>query len=178
LFDTYTFFVAGDAAYCTDVLGTAKISYGLAVGGASENPEGRTETTLTSLEHDTGNLIPVGGPAVSPIADEFDNIFGITYNYNPGVSFEILCEGESIFLDVTQCPDEDICIVYLDDHNSRNVMLVWGFEWRGTYAGSVFIGDTATWAAYPDAHMFLLRWIDSDGDLIPQVSEIIVEVVH
>jgi hypothetical protein len=178
LFNTYTFFVAGDAAYCTDVLGAAKISYGLALGGVSENPEGRTETFLTPSEHDTGNLIPVGGPAVSPIADEFDSIFDITYNYNPGVSFEIFCEGESIFLDLTHCPDEDTCIVYLGVHNSRNIMLVWGFDWRGTYAGSVLIGDTATWGVYPDAHMFLLRWIDSNGDLIPQIPEIIVEVVH
>jgi hypothetical protein len=170
--------VAGDIAYCTDVLGTAKIAYGLAIGGASENPEGRTETFLTPLEHDTGNLIPVGGPAVSPIADEFDQIFGITYNHNPGVSFQIFAEGESIYLNLANYPERDICIVYLGEHNGRNIILVWGYGWEGTYAGSVLMGDTATWAAYPDVHMFLLRWIDSNGDLIPQISEIIVEVVH
>jgi hypothetical protein len=70
--------VVSDSAYCTDVLGTAKISYGLALGGASQNPEERTDFILTSTEHDTGNLISVGGSAVNPVADEFDNHFGIT----------------------------------------------------------------------------------------------------
>ena len=32
LFDTNSYFVTGDTAYCTDALGTAKISYGLALG--------------------------------------------------------------------------------------------------------------------------------------------------
>jgi hypothetical protein len=60
LFNTNSYFVVGDKAYCTDVLGTAKISYGLA-SGTEENPEGRTDSVLTELEHDTGNLIIVGG---------------------------------------------------------------------------------------------------------------------
>jgi hypothetical protein len=175
LFNTNSYMVVGDTAYCTDVLGTAKISYGLALGGASENPEGRTDIILTQTEHDTGNLIIVGGPAVNPAADEFDTIFGITYNFNPGISFEIFCEGESIYLDLAKYPQEDICILYLGEHNLRDVMIAWGYGWEGTYAGSAFIGDPANWQAYEGAHMLMLRWRDSNGDGLVQMPEITVE---
>lgn len=174
-FSSNAFFVVGNDAYCTDVLGTGKIAYGLADGGVTENPEGRTHTILTTTEHDTGNLMIVGGPAINPVADEFDAEFGITYDYVPGVSFEIFSEGESIFLDLTQYPSQDICIVYTGTDNGRNIMLVWGYGWQGTYAGSVYMGDPATWAAYPDAHLLLLRWNDSNGDGLVQMGEISVE---
>ena len=174
-FSSNAFFVVGNNAYCTDVLGTGKIAYGLADGGVTENPEGRTHTILTTAEHDTGNLMIVGGPAINPVADEFDVEFDITYTYIPDVSFEIFSEGESIFLNLTQYPNQDICIVYTGVDNGRNIMLVWGYGWRGTYAGSVFMGDPATWAAHPDAHLLLLRWIDGNGDGLVQMGEISVE---
>jgi len=175
LFYSNTYFVAGDKAYCTDVLGSAKIAFGLAKGGAYENPEGRTERILTVTEHDTGNLIMVGGPAVSPVADEFDTIFGITYNYIPGVSFEIHCEGESIYLNLGQYPNQDICIVYLGVHNSRNIMLVWGYGWEGTYAGSFLMGDPNAWQSFSSCHMLMVRWIDINGDGLVQMNELYVE---
>lgn len=175
-FSTYSFFVAGDTAYCTDVLGSSKISYGLADGGVTENPEGRTDVILTTTEHDTGNLIIVGGPAVNPVADEFDAVFGITYTFVPDTSFEIQCEGESIFLDIANnYPQEDICIVYLGEDNSRNVMLVWGYGWYGTYAGAMFIGNIVNWDNYPTNHMLMLRWNDGNSDGLVQSGEINVE---
>ncbi len=174
-FDTNSLFVVGNGAYCTDVLGTGKIAYGLAAGGVTENPEGRTHTILTSEEHNTGNLLVVGGPAVNFVAREFDGVFGISYVYNEGVSFQISCEGESIHLDIPQYPHEDICIVYVGEDNSRNVMLVWGYGWQGTYAGSVFIGDPVNWQAYATAHVLMLRWVDANADGLVQMWEVTVE---
>lgn len=175
-FSTYTFFVAGDTAYCTDVLGMDKIAYGLADGGVTENPEGRTDVILTTTEHDTGNLIVVGGPAVNPVATEFGDIFGITYEFHAGVSFEIFCEGESIYLDIANdYPQQDICIVYMGEHNGRTVMLVWGYGWYGTYAGSVLAGDSNTWSAFSGSHMLLVRWNDGNSDGLIQDIEITVE---
>jgi hypothetical protein len=174
LFNTNSYFVVGDKAYCTDVLGTAKISYGLAAG-TEENPEGRTDSVLTELEHDTGNLIIVGGPAVNPIATEFGRYFRITYENHPDVSFKINAENESIFLDLTEYPKEDICLVYLEHHKGRNVLMVWGYGWEGTYAGSVFAADPGTWEKYEGAHMFMLRWNDLNRDGLVQKSEITVE---
>jgi hypothetical protein len=174
LFSTNSYFVVGDKAYCTDVLGTAKISYGLA-SGTEENPEGRTDSVLTELEHDTGNLIIVGGPAVNPIATEFGRYFRITYENHPDVSFKINAENESIFLDLTEYPKEDICLVYLGHHKGRNVLMVWGYGWEGTYAGSVFAADPRTWEKYEGAHLFMLRWNDLNRDGLVQKSEITVE---
>ncbi|MBU7026743.1 MAG: hypothetical protein HXS48_07350 [Theionarchaea archaeon] len=175
LFYNYSFFAVGDQAYCTDVLGSAKIAFGLAKGGAFENAEGRTDLIMTPAEHDTGNLMIVGGPAINPLAVEFDSKFDIAYNHNPGVSFQIFCEGKSIYLDLTQYPRQDICIVYLGTHNSRNVLLVWGYGWQGTYAGSAFMGNPVNWQAYSGAHMLMLRWVDSNADDLVQMTEIIVE---
>jgi hypothetical protein len=175
LFDTNTFFVAGDNAYCTDVLGSAKIAFGLSAGGASENPEGRTDVILTTAEHDAGNLIPVGGPAINPVADEFGIYFGITYQYVENVSFTIYADGYSLYLNLQNYPERDICIVYIGEENNRNIMLVWGYGWRGTYAGSAFMGDPDNWALYEGYHMLMIRWIDSNGDLLVQMDEITVE---
>jgi hypothetical protein len=175
LFDTNTFFVAGDTAYCTDVLGAAKIAFALGQAGTLENPEGRTDLQLTILEHDTGNLIPIGGPAVNPVADEFDSYFGVTYEYQPGVSFEIFADLQSIYLDLTTYPQQDIAIIYLARHNNRYVMLVWGYGWEGTYAASVLLGDIANWDLYSAYHMIMLRWMDLNIDGLVQENEIVVE---
>jgi hypothetical protein len=175
LFDTNTFLVAGDTAYATDVLGSAKIAFALGQAGASENPEGRTDLTLTTIEHDTGNLIPVGGPAVNPISTEFGGYFNVTYNYVPGVRFEIFADSQSIYLDLTLYPAEDIAIIYLAEHNGRYVMMVWGYGWEGTYAASVFLGDINNWSLFNGYHMAMIRWVDSNTDGLVQAGEITVE---
>jgi hypothetical protein len=175
LFNQDSYLVVGDNAYCTDVLGTAKISHGLALGGSCQNPEGRTDMILTPWERDAGNLIIVGGPAVNPAATEFGGYLGITYEYVSRQSFTISCEGRSIYLDLRDYPQEDICIIYLGELSSRNVMLVWGYGWRGTYAGSLFMGDPVNWLDYRGAHLLLLRWKDKNLDGLVQLSEITVE---
>lgn len=174
LFYSNTVFVAGDTAYCTDVLGSAKIAFGLAKGGALENPEGRTDQILTALEHDTNNLIIVGGPAVNPVATEFDSYFGITYSHQPGAYFEIFCEGKSISLNLNNYPYQDICIVYQGQHNGRNILMVWGYGWYGTYAGSVLVGDPFVWSSFSNCHLLMVRWRDN-GDNLVQFNEIVIE---
>lgn len=176
LFDTNSYFVTGDTAYCTDVLGTAKISYGLALSGTSQNPEGRTDLILGRKERDQGNLIIVGGPAVNPAAIEFGGYCGISYEIKERVSFTITCERKSIYLDLTRYPHEDICIIYVEKFDTRNVMLVWGYGWQGTYAGSTFMGDPLNWEEYEGAHLLFLRWKDYNRDGLVQMGEIIVEL--
>ncbi|KYK37907.1 MAG: hypothetical protein AYK18_18125 [Theionarchaea archaeon DG-70] len=178
LFAGFSFHVVGDNAKCTDVLGTANVSWAYGLWGISR-PEGKTDAILTVYEHDNGNLIPVGGPAINPVADEFDSYFGIFYDYVPGVSFTISCKNEnkSISLDLSNYPSEDICIVYLGRHSNRNILLIWGYGWKGTYAGSLLMSDPYYWSYYGDNHLLLLRW----RDLYPyegyiQSYEISVEV--
>ncbi|MBU6996839.1 MAG: hypothetical protein HXS41_11320 [Theionarchaea archaeon] len=175
LFSTNTYLVSGDTAYPTDVLGASNIAFALGVAGALENPEGRTDLTLTAWEHANGNLIPVGGPAVNPIATEFGTYFDITYTYLPGVSFEISADSHSIFLDLTHYPQEDIALVYVGQENGRYVLLVWGYGWQGTYAASVFLEDTTNWSLYQGSHMIMVRWNDGNSDGLVQAGEIVVE---
>ncbi|MGD2250331.1 MAG: transglutaminase family protein [Candidatus Methanofastidiosia archaeon] len=174
LFGGFSFHVVGDTAKCTDVLGTANVSW--AFGDVNiERPEGKTDLILTVNEHNNGNLIVMGGPAVNPVATEFGSIFGITYSYVEGVSFDISAEGKTIHLDLGQYPSQDICIVYLGQHNNRNILIIWGYGWQGTYAGSVFMSDIQNWSFYSNNHLLLLRWFDSNYDGYIQTNEIYVE---
>ncbi|MBU7018869.1 MAG: hypothetical protein HXS44_15275 [Theionarchaea archaeon] len=50
-------------------------------------------------------------------------------------------------------------------------MLVWGYEWQGTYAGSMFMADPLNWEQYKDAHLLLLRWKDYNRDGLVQMAE-------
>ena len=174
LFAGDSFHVVGDLAACTDVLGTANVSWAYGSAGISR-PDGKTEGILFSGEHNTSNLMLMGGPAVSGITDEFDTYFDITYDWQPGVSFTIFCEGQQIYLDLAKYPSEDICIVYLDQQNSRNVLVIWGYGWQGTYAGSVFMSDPSNWSLYGNNHLLMLRWNDLNSDGFIQMNEITTE---
>jgi len=101
----------------------------------------------------------MGGSAVNPVATEFDNYFGISYEYVPGDYFTILCSNEntSIFLDLRVYPAQDICLVYIGRQNNRNALLIWGYGWQGTYAGSLFMSDPYHWTAYEHYHLLLIR---------------------
>jgi hypothetical protein len=175
LFDKNAYLVVGEKAFCTDVLGAAKLSYALAFGGAAENPEGRTDALLTPTENTSGNLIIVGGPAVNPVAIQYGAYFRIRYEWNPDESYKINADCKSIYLDLRKYPQEDVCIVYLREYRGRNVLMVWGYGWQGTYAGSIFAADPDTWEMYPDVRMFLLRWKDTNSDGLVQQEEIVVE---
>jgi len=56
-----------------------------------------------------------------------------------------------------------------------HVLLVWGYGWRGTYAGSLFLEDPSNWEAYRNAHLLLLRWKDTNRDGFVQLEEVTVE---
>ena len=160
-------------------MGTANVSW---IFGWEHNnyymqrPEGRTDKILTSYEHNTGNLLITGGPAVNGAAQEFDQYFQITYTHNPGISFQINCEGRSVALDIAHdYPRKDICIVYLGQQNNRNVLLIWGYGWRGTYAGTLMMANTSVWSNYSGHHLLLLEWTDWNSDGLVQISEILAK---
>lgn len=172
LFGGDSFHVVGNSAYCTDVLGTANLSwvYGLHF---MQRPEGRTDTILGYIDHETGNLVITGGPAINPLASEFDTRFGISYTYT-STYFSISSDGYSLGLNLNDYPHKDIAIIHLGRENSRNILLVWGYGWQGTYAGTVILSDPSFWTVYADYHMVLLEWVDSNGDGLVQRSEITI----
>jgi hypothetical protein len=175
LFRKNSYLIVGEKAETPDVLGAANISYALAWGGCQQNPESRTDMLLTDEEHDTGNLIVVGGPAVNELAVELGKLLRITYEYNINESFKINAESKSIYLDLEKYPEEDICIVYLREFRGRNILMVWGYGWQGTLAGSIFVANPDTWKDYEDCRMVFLRWKDLNEDGLIQESEITVE---
>jgi hypothetical protein len=175
LFKRNTYIVVGDIAKSTDVLGSAILAYALAAQGTIEEPEGRTEKILTEEEHDSGNLIIVGGPAVNPVATEFGKLFRISYEHNINESFKINTEAKSIYLDLRDYPHEDICLIYVREYKGQNILMVWGYGWQGTYAGSLFAADPETWKVYNGARMIMIRWIDENENGLIEKAEIQVE---
>jgi hypothetical protein len=175
LFKRNTYLVVGDIAKSTDVLGSAILAYALAAQGTIEKPEGRTEKILTEEEHDSGNLIIVGGPAVNPVATEFGKLFRISYEHNINESFKINAEAKSIYLDLRDYPKEDICLIYVREYKGQNILMVWGYGWQGTYAGSLFAADPDTWKVYNGARMIMIRWIDENENGLIEKAEIQVE---
>jgi hypothetical protein len=175
LFKRNTYIVVGDIAKSTDVLGSAILAYALAAQGTIEEPEGRTEKILTEEEHDSGNLIIVGGPAVNPVATEFGKLFRISYEHNINESFKINAEAKSIYLDLRDYPHEDICLIYVREYRGQNILMVWGYGWQGTYAGSLFAADPETWKVYNGARMIMIRWIDENENGLIEKAEIQVE---
>jgi hypothetical protein len=175
LFKRNTYLVVGDIAKSTDVLGSAILAYALAAQGTIEEPEGRTEKILTEEEHDSGNLIIVGGPAVNPVATEFGKLFRISYEHNINESFKINAEAKSIYLDLRDYPKEDICLIYVREYRGQNILMVWGYGWQGTYAGSLFAADPDTWKVYNGARMIMIRWIDENENGLIEKAEIQVE---
>jgi hypothetical protein len=160
LFGGNSYHVVGDPAYCTDVLGTANVSWFFGSRYPPyyiQRPEGRTDTILTYQEHQTGNLLITGGPAVNPVTDEFDTYFGISYVYQPGSHFQISSDSYTLQLNLSDYPHKDICIIHLGRQNNRNVLIIWGYGWQGTYAGTLFLVHPNFWDLYMDYHMFLLE---------------------
>jgi hypothetical protein len=176
LFGGNTFHVVGDTAYCTDVLGTANVSwlFGSNRNYSMQRPEGRTDHILPYQEHKTSNLIITGGPAVNPLAQEFGQYFTISYVYQPGTYFEITCDGYTIPLDLSYYPLKDICIIYLGRQNNRNVLLIWGYGWQGTYAGTLLLANPFLWNSYSGCNTLMLEWIDLNWDGLVQPFEISV----
>ena len=178
LFGSNSYHVVGDTAYCTDVLGTANVSW---LFGSNypldymQRPEGRTDAILPYTEHYTGNLLITGGPAVNPWAVEFGqlNYFNISYEFQQGDYFEISSDGCRLRLELEQYPQKDICIIHLGRQNNRNILLIWGYGWQGTYAGTLVMATY--WNIYPEYHMLLIEWTDANFDGLVQLSEIAVK---
>ncbi len=173
LFGGNSFHVVGDDAYCTDVLGTANLSW-IFGEKSMQRPEGRTDTILKDAEHQTGNLLITGGPAINSLAVEFDEYFGITYEYVENVTFTIISEDHSITLPLSQYPHRDIAIVYLGKHRGRSILLAWGYGWQGTYAATMLMSHPNLWPSYTAEHLLFIEWNDSDYNGLVTFNEIVV----
>lgn len=173
LFLTNTYLITGEHAHYIDTLGCTEIGYAITRAGAGKNSE-QMHMLSGTLGQKTGNIISLGGPAINAVTEEYNRKFGIDYSESDS-RFEIRSEGFSISLDRNDCQHEGICIVYLGRDNDKNVMLVWGYGWRCTYAGARFLAETKNWQIHAGEHLLLLKWRDSNMDGLVQTYEIHVE---
>ena len=90
---------------------------------------------------------------------------------------QVFCEGKSIYLNLENYPHEDICVVYPGRYRLTPVMVIWGYGWQGTYAGSLVMGDPDVYREFYGASILLVRWVNSNKNDRVEMNEITVESV-
>ncbi|RLG51523.1 MAG: hypothetical protein DRN99_08460 [Thermoproteota archaeon] len=173
IFQDSTVLVCGDTAMPIDVLGAALFAQGLGYAGC-DWITARTYSQLADTERSYYNLISIGGPIVNPLSLEIMLRFNITFELQDSV-MTLHVEGLNISYDITLAGREDICIIYMMYDGNRTLMLIAGYYWQGTYAGCLLASRPETWSIYPTAHLLLVRWKDSNGNGLVELTEISVE---
>ena len=161
--------VLGEKALAADVAGATLVSHEL--GRASQLEVAvRLDSQLSEEELSTMSILAIGGPAVNSAASYLCQRLGVSYT--AGDTFTIEAEGLKAELDLSRVGSEDICIVYISVEHGRIAGMIWGYSWRGTYAGCLYLSDSRNWGS---SHLVFLRWVDLNGDGLVQAGEVHVE---
>jgi hypothetical protein len=59
----------------------------------------------------------------------------------------------------------------LMDENSNQVFILYGFDWKGTWSAGIYVRDIYSDIASYTNQYYIMHWIDSNGDGIPQSNE-------
>jgi len=68
---------------------------------------------------------------------------------------------------------EDLCVIQAFKEGNNELLLLYGFSWRGTYAAGMFFAQeiAKNLSNYPFSYM-ILKWQDKSLEGVPQLSEI------
>ena len=91
-------------------------------------------------------------------------------------SYNFLVDGEvvaSLPADADFNHTDLILVETFQDGNGNIVYVIYGFTWRGTWAGAVYFKERmyGKLNEYTGSY-YILRWLDANGDEMPQTSEI------
>jgi hypothetical protein len=114
-----------------------------------------------------GNLILVGGPLANTLTEKYSSIFGIIFS-EEGNSVTINVEGKSITHNKSN-GYEDIAIAYLGEYGGKEILLLWGYGRKGTYASCLYLSKGENWST---EHLLLIVWNDKNRDGIVTLPEI------
>jgi len=173
LFSMDTVVVVGDRAHPSDVIGATLFGWALGHEGVPR-PEARLDTNLTAEQEEYWNMIIAGGPAVNEQAVRFVGEFGVQFSFVGNILI-VSVEGLTITYDISKKGSEDIAIVILGEHQGRHVLLICGYYWYGTNAAFLYMSDPARWQEHSGEHILLLRWVDQNGNHLPDPEETTVE---
>lgn len=116
---------------------------------------------------DKGNLIVVGGPLANPLSKKYSSIFGIKM-VEDGNASTISAEGKSITHQKSN-KYEDIAVAHVGEIEERNILLLWGYGRKGTYAACLYLSQRENWSG---DHLFFIVWNDKNKDGVVTLSEI------
>jgi hypothetical protein len=114
-----------------------------------------------------GNLILVGGPLANTLTEKYSSIFGIAFT-EEGSSVTISVEGKGITHNKSNIY-EDIAIAYLGEHEGREILLLWGYGRKGTYASCLYLSKRENWSS---EHLLFMVWNDKNRDGVVTLPEI------
>ena len=133
------------------------------------------------LDHKFNWVITMGGPAANKVVDYYEIVAEATpiyfYRNSPANLLEFLDRTKAVKASISTTADfnhEDYILIEQFSADSNNIMMIYAFNWCGTWAGGVWFKDYF-WTHSNELVGFsyvILHWVDSNMDGNPQVNEI------
>jgi len=117
---------------------------------------------------DEGNLLLIGGPRANELSEKYSRIFGIKILEEKD-TVTITAEGKGITHKKSEI-GEDIAIAYIREYEGRNILLLWGYGRKGTYAACLYFSKKENWQ---DKHLLFILWEDKNEDGIVSLGEVL-----
>ena len=174
LFYSKSIIAVGDTTSTREAMGGALIAEAFVRSGMLA-PSIKTDGLLTSTELSSANLVSVG--LANSVTTAKNTAFGITITENAiWVNVTATIEGRSLNFTKANYPSQSFGLVLLKKDGTRTTMLVWGYNWQGTYAASLFMADPANWlnSSIAGKHLLFLNWTDGNSNGLVETGEITV----
>jgi len=159
---------------------------GYLVGMCTNNQYETTDTDTNTIDPNNGALkvnektiVLFGGPLVNAGVNNYEKnkIAPLYYKNDNGVNYWYTAEGKK--LDETGLTSSQIrsgqdmfAIESFTDNSGNNVLIVYGYGWKGTFAGGKFLKSiSSNISSYTESY-YVFKWSDSDADDFVDLNEI------
>jgi hypothetical protein len=159
---------------------------GYLVGMCSNNQYETTDTDTKTIDPNNGapevsgkTIVLFGGPIVNAGVNHYEKkkMAPVYYENVDGANYWFTADGKR--LDETRLTSSQInsgqdmfVIETFTDDAGNNVLIVYGYGWKGTFAAGKFIKSiNSNIGSYTDSY-YIFKWSDTDGDSFADLNEI------
>jgi hypothetical protein len=159
---------------------------GYLVGMCSNNQYETTDTDTKTIDPNNGapkvtdkNIVLFGGPIVNAGVNHYEKkkMAPVYYNNVDGVNYWYTADGKR--LDETRLTSSQInsgqdmfVIETFNDDAGNNVLIVYGYGWKGTFAAGKLLKSINSNINSYTASFYIFKWSDADGDDFVDLNEI------
>jgi hypothetical protein len=159
---------------------------GYLVGMCSNDQYETTDTDTNTIDPNSGapkvtgkTIVLFGGPIVNAGVNHYEKkkMAPVYYQNDNGVNYWYTADGKR--LDETRLTSSQISsgqdmfvIESLTDDAGNNVLIVYGYGWKGTFAAGKFLKSiNSNMDSYTDSY-YIFKWSDTDSDSFVDLNEI------